>query len=260
MSTWRQLESGIVVPDEIAGSWERVARNRYVAHADMLGMSRLTARNPRLAWDAVSKMTRARKKVLDLSFTANGARVAIRDRVAAFTFSDTILIFTKGDDEDDLRAMLIVCLELFSQILHGSVPVRLGVAHGLFVFNGDEGLFVGPPLVKAHDLGEEAQWIGAVLDETVADRARRLNPGFFSDRELPLVVDWSVPVKSGSSAPVAVLGWPRSHRRNFTVEPPIGVEDFYRAFEQFFGPLSGLRREDRRKYENTVEFVNAMLE
>ncbi len=258
MNTWRRIESGLFVPDPVAGDWDRVAKNRYVAFVDMLGLSGLTLKNPKLAWAAVSKMTQAKEKKLSESFSVGNRHFFFKDHVAAFTFSDTILLFTKGDDADDLRSVLIICLELFAQVLHGSIPVRIGVAHGQFVFNGDEGLFVGAPLVNAYRLGEAAQWIGAVLDKTVAEHARKLQPEFQSDG-LPLVVDWDVPVKSGATEMRPVLSWPRSHRGNFTVAPPISVGDFYRAFEQFFGPWSSLRPEDRCKYENTVNFVNAML-
>ena len=256
---YRKTEGGILIPEAIAGSWERVAKNRYVAHVDMLGMSHLTLTNPQLAWAAVSKMAEAKKRVFGLSFTVDGRDVAIRDHVATFTFSDTILLFTKGDEEADLRAMLIVCLELFAQVLHGSIPVRAGIAHGLFVFNQDEDLFVGPPLVKAYEIGEAAQWIGAVVEDSVAERARGIEPQFLSSDGLPLVVEWEVPVKSGESMRRSVLAWPRSHRRNFTIPAPISVEAFYSAFEQFFGPLSSLRSIDRTKYVNTVSFVNEML-
>jgi hypothetical protein len=259
MNAWRRLESGILVPDPVAGEWNRVAKNRYVAHVDMLGMSGLILKNPKLAWEAVSKMTQAKKKKLSDSFTVGNRHSFFKDHVAAFTFSDTILLFTKSDDADDLRAILMVCLELFAQVLHGSIPVRIGVAHGQFVFNGDEGLFVGPPLVHAYRQGEAAQWIGAVLDKTVADGARKLQPEFLSYDRLPLVVDWDVPVKPGGTELHPVLSWPRSHRKNFAVALPISVEDFYRAFVQLFGPWSSLRSEDRRKYENTVSFVNATL-
>jgi hypothetical protein len=95
MGTWRRVESGIIVPDEVAGSWDRVARNRFVAHADMLEMAGLTVRDPKLAWNAVSKMTRARQRVFDLAFTVSDRYTRIRDRVAAFTFSDTIVLFTQ---------------------------------------------------------------------------------------------------------------------------------------------------------------------
>jgi hypothetical protein len=260
----RRLESGIFVPDAVAGEWDRVARPRYVAHVDMLGMSGLTVHNPTLAWAAVSKMTEAKKKVISYSLTVDDHNVVVSEHVAAFTFSDTILLFTKGEEPDDLRALLTVCLELFAQVLHGSIPVRMGVAHGVFVFNHEEGLFVGPPLVEAYKLGEEAQWIGALVDSTVAQRSSELRPEFLSDG-LPLVVNWRVPVKTSartsrvSRRQRSVLNWPRSHRGSFPVKPPVSVYDFYQAFEQLFGAFSKLQPRERAKYENTVEFVNAML-
>ena len=67
---------------------------------------------------------------------------------------------------------------MFSLLLSRSIPVRIGVAHGLFVLNFDVGVFVGPALVKAYRLGEEAQWLGAVLDDTVAERTLTLQPPF----------------------------------------------------------------------------------
>jgi hypothetical protein len=45
----------------------------------------------------------------------------------------------------------------------------VGISYGLFVFNQDEDLFVGPPLVKAYEIGEAAQWIGTVLEVSVAE-------------------------------------------------------------------------------------------
>jgi hypothetical protein len=153
VNAWRKTESNL--PGAIAGAWERVARNRYVAHMDMLGMSELTLRDPKLAWAAVSEMPLARqRRVQGLSYTIGGNDLRIADHVAAFTFSDTILLFTKGDEAEDLRSILFACLEMLTLLLSRSVPVRIGVAHGLFVFNLDEGLLVGPPLIQAYRLGE----------------------------------------------------------------------------------------------------------
>jgi len=260
MGGWRKTEGGLFVPDTVAGAWDRVAKNRYVAHVDMLGMTELTLQNPERAWHAASKMTIAKKKVLDCSMTIDGRHFSIKDHVAAFTFSDTILLFTKGDDMDDLRTILIVCLELLAQTIHGSIPVRIGVAHGQFVFNGDEGLFVGPPLIHAYRLGEAAQWIGAVVDQTVAERASTLVPAL-TGQKLPLVVQWDVPIKGGGTERHPVLAWPHSHKANFTVPAPISLEDFCLAFERLFEkPLADFRPSDRAKYSNTLAFVNQMLE
>lgn len=97
MSAWRITDSGIFLPDEIAGAWDRVARNRYVAHVDMLGMSELSVRNPSLAWSALSEMVIARRpRMQNLSYTLNGREVRVADNVGAFTFSDTVLLFTRG--------------------------------------------------------------------------------------------------------------------------------------------------------------------
>jgi hypothetical protein len=259
VSAWRKTEAGIYAPDEVAGAWERVAKNRYVAHVDMLGMSQLTLLNPKLAWSVVSDMAIALRRVLAISYVVNGRDIKIADHVASFTFSDTVLLFTRGDEAEDLRSILFACLELFAQLLSRSAPFRIGVAHGLFVFNQDENAFVGPPLIQAYRLGEEARWLGAVLDEPVAHQASQLEPALQDSRQLDLIVQWSVPVSSGGTRLRSVLAWPRSHRNNFRVKPPISVRTFYQAFVQFFGPLSDLRPKDRAKYKNTVAFVNAML-
>ncbi len=226
----------------------------------MLGMSELTLRDPRLAWSAVSEMPLARRRrVQALSYTVNGHDTRIADHVEAFTFSDTVLLFTRSDDAEDLRSILFACVEMLAQLLHRCIPVRIGVAHGLFVFNLDEGLFVGPPLIQAYRIGEEAQWLGAVLDDPVAEQAAQLEPAFSDVKGLDMVVPWNVPLRNGTSVRRPVLAWPRSHRANLQVEPPVSIDQFYQAFERLFGPLSGLPPADRAKYENTVSFLNAML-
>lgn len=259
MNTWRKTEGGIYAPDEVAGAWERVAKNRYVAHVDMLGMSQLTLLDPKLAWSVVSDTVIALRRVMALSYLLNGRDTKIADHVASCTFSDTILLFTKGNEAEDLRSILFACLELFAQRLSCCAPFRIGVAHGLFVFNQDENAFVGPPLIQAYRVGEEAQWLGAVLDEPVALQASKLEPALQDAQQLDLIVQWNVPVNSEGTRLRSVLAWPRSHRNNFQVQPPISVESFYQGFMQLFGPLSNLRPRDRAKYENTVAFVNAML-
>ena len=70
----------------------------------------------------------------------------------------------------------------------------------------------------------------------------------------------NVPLKSDGSVSRPVLARPRSQRGNFRDEPPVSVEQFYEAFEQLSGPVSVLSLTARAEYENTVAFVNAMLE
>lgn len=260
MGTWKLTEGGLYLPEKESGAWERVAQNRYVAHLDMLGMSGLTLRDPKLAWSAISRMINARKRRPEsLSYQIDGRRIRIAEHVSTFTFSDTILLFTKGDEPEDLRSILFSCLELFSLLLNQGIPVRIGVAHGLFIFNQEEYAFVGPPLVEAYKMGEGAQWLGIVLDQMTARKVSELKPPLQDANARNIVVQWNVPKKSDVNSPQPVLAWPRSHSRNFLVPPPITIEQFYQAFEPLFGPIDGLRPADRDKYKNTLAFVNEML-
>jgi len=232
---------------------------RFVAHVDMLGMSTLTVNDPHRAWAALSRFAQARNDILQIAFTIvpTGETVHLSQRLAVLTFSDTVLAFSQSDELADLHAILILASELLCRSMSYSIPVRAGIAHGPFVFNLDEQLFAGPPLVEAYHLGESAQWLGVVLDETTARRARAIPHQ--SDRGRALVVEWDVSVKSSGTIRRQVLSWPESHRGNFQVNLPISASTFYKPFEHISGPWSSLPLTTCAKYESTVAFINAQL-
>ena len=138
--------------------------NRFVAHFDMLGMSTLTKRDPDLAWKKLSALGHARDKRLSLGIQRLDTNETITDQIRTFTFSDTVIAFSKGTAENDALAMVLLMTELFTYSLHLGVPLRGGIAHGRFAFNLELNLFSGPALVDAYELGESAQWLGIVLD------------------------------------------------------------------------------------------------
>lgn len=234
------------------------AESRYVAYLDMLGMSQLTVRDPELAWQALSGLNETQQEILGLEIELLTTGNRIRDRVRAFTFSDSIVMFSLSDELPDTWAMVILASELFTQALHCCIPVRGAIAHGRFLFNLERNLFAGPPLVSAYHLAEEAQWLGVRVDEAVAARAQAIPIN--SPRGRPVVIEWGVRVKSGARIVSHVVDWVETHRANFTVPPPIGVEAFYEAFVRMFGRLEELPLDVRVKYENTVEFVNERLQ
>lgn len=230
---------------------------RYVAHLDMLGMSELAIRDPDLAWAVLSKLSLAKEERLGLQIERLDTHEVIRDRVTSFTFSDTIIVFSRSDESADGHAMILLVTELFTKALHYSVPLRGGIAHGRFMFNLDHNLFAGPALVKAYRLSEEAQWLGIRVDEAVAERAAAIP--IRSDRGRNAVITWPVPIKSGESEFSNVIDWVETHRANFLVSAPIAVDAFYGPFRELFGPFGNLPAGVRVKYENTVAFINQRL-
>jgi len=134
----------------------------------MLGMSALIRRDPELAWQKLSALSTAKQERLSLDIKRMETGECIQDQVRAFTFSDTIVAFSKSDTDNDALSIVLLTTELFASSLYYCVPLRGGIAHGLFAFNFDLNLFSGPALLDAYELGESSQWLGISLDKKVA--------------------------------------------------------------------------------------------
>lgn len=100
--------------------------NRYVAHFDMLGMGPLIKLAPNLAWEKLSALSHARQERMRLGIQRLQMNELIADQTCAFTFSDTIVSFSKGNSENDALALLFLTTELFTPALHYWIPLRGG--------------------------------------------------------------------------------------------------------------------------------------
>lgn len=231
------------------------SHTRYVAHIDILGMSTIVARDHDEAWAMLSALVDARDKSTNVSleFKNLGQLIHVPEHVKAITFSDTILLLTRGDTDADLRAITIAVTQIFCSALYNRVPVRAGVAKGIFYVNFERSMFAGPALIDAYHIGEAAQWLGVVLSASVALDAKALD---LTSGQSQVVVDWPVPTKCGTSAQ-SVINWPAVMASQLKVAPQFSTATFYEIFEPTFGPFMGLDVRIRMKYENTVEFFNA---
>ncbi|MBN2107072.1 MAG: hypothetical protein JW832_06560 [Deltaproteobacteria bacterium] len=230
---------------------------RFVAHLDMLGMSSLTKANPTKAWEMLSRLDEAKKKVLDIDIEIKDTGELIVDRVRTFTFSDTIILYSRGNSEHDAIAMFSLSNELLYQAsLFYSVPLRGGIALGQFWFNEENNLFSGPALVEAYEIGECSQWIGVCTQNEAAKEFTKMKLAI-SERGGKTIVPWSVPQKKGKIIEQQVLNWPETYAHDWFGPVPLTIDVFYRQFEDTFGPYESLPQSVKSKYENTVNFFNA---
>ena len=227
--------------------------NRFVAHADMLGMSDVALRDPHLAFAVLSRLSDAKDEILNMGIEVISSGLVIRDQIEQIIFSDTVVIVTKSDSEADVYAVTLLCAEFFYRALSYNVPIRAGVAHGVFLDDPNRNLFVGPPLVNAYRLGESAAWLGIVVDSVTASRARAIP--LQSDRGKSIIVDYDVPLSSGGKVVRPVVDWVEPHRTHFRMSLPTSGREFY-TFDQLFGPFDQLPKKIQVKYENTAEFIN----
>ncbi|MFC1825390.1 hypothetical protein ACFL9T_21975 [Thermodesulfobacteriota bacterium] len=230
---------------------------RYVAHLDILGMSKIVEKDADEAWGMLSDLVDVRDKAIsyEIEFHETNKRVSVIDEIKMVTFSDTILLFTKGDSPTELRCMIILLAEIFHKAMCRCVPVRAGLAVGKFYFNLDKSMYAGPALIKAYRVGEAAQWLGISLDESVQGKAVSLEMKTDGSR---VVVKWAVPMKKGCKD-VYVINWPAIFAHDLKVDPPISTAQFYQAFKSTFGDFETLPNAVKSKYENTVSFMNHQL-
>ena len=225
--------------------------NNFAAHFDMLGFGNAVLKDFNEAWGALSDLWFAMDKALRTVAISIHTGLPLVDRVRSQFFSDSVILYTAHDSGDDLIAILIVAGALFGESLRTCVPLRGGIAHGRFQMDPQKAIFMGESLVRAHRIGEDAQWLGIVLDERIAEAARETTL-----REY--VVAWDIVGKDGNETTRRVLNWVKLYADSLK-KPPITLAEFYQPFERLFGPYDALTLEVRRKYENTVAFVNAHL-
>ncbi len=211
---------------------------RFVAYFDMLGMKNAILRDIDEAWGALCDINAAKKRIYELAIEVKNTGHTIKDRVQAFFFSDTVIIFTRSNEIEDLYSILTLSSELFSNALSRCVPLRGAIAYGKFYFNIEEYLFLGEPLITAYKLGESCQWLGIVVDDPVAKMAE--------EAAINEIIQWDVPLKDNRVQRRYVINWPWIFRDNFTVKP-VSLEMFYQAFEPLFGPFDGLQEMEKIK-------------
>ena len=230
---------------------------RYVDHIDVLGMSDLVNRNFDGAWSMLSDLVSVKEKALSYAyeFVEEKQLVPIQDNIGSVVFSDTMLLYTNGVGRVELQSLLVLSSEVFHKALFRCVPVRVGIAVGEFRVDSARSMYAGPALIDAYRVGEESQWLGIALSDSLRDEALALK---MKTRSSDVIVPWHVPIKGGVVAR-HVLNWPAAFAHDFKVKPPITVAQFYVAFEQSFGPFDSLPGNVQAKYRSTVEFINTQL-
>jgi len=238
---------------------DKLDHNRYVAHFDMLGFKSAIARNLDEAWGALCDLRSSMDKILRIAIGSISTDQVIADRIRAYIFSDSILIFTFSNKPEDLKAILILSSHLFSDSLASCVPLRGGISFGKFYFDLEQHLFCGIPFVQAYQIAERAQWLGIVVHDSVAKNYFD-EPSKPTSGKTPVLVQWDVPIKPSGQKKHWVINWPHIFKHSFNKPAPITTEDFYQAFERLFGSYDKLKEDARIIYVNTVEFINCALD
>lgn len=220
-------------------------------------MKQLMNKNPEEAWQVLSGLSIARDHIYDIEveFADTGKKARFANEVFSVMFSDTIVFFTKGDSDEELSLIIMAVSELLHKAILHFVPVRAGIVRGKFFFNIDKSMYAGPALIDAYRLGESAQWIGIVVDESIYSTANKIP---LMSGHSSVAIKAKIPHKN-SSVDGYAINWPATYAHDLKVKPPIPINLFYSMFSSWFGPFESLGESEQKKYIHTVDFMNKQL-
>ncbi len=230
---------------------------RMVAVCDILGFTGLLDSRPlqqvvsshldyfRRALDFAVRQRKAADNVISLS--------ALREqqRVGVAWFSDTVLLYSLGDSDEDCRRVIeTVAWLLFVTMFKSTTRIRAGIGYGELYVDAANEVFIGPAIVDAHRLEKAQEWAGGALTESAAKRIPPAVADDWKERYFSwYLVPYRVPLKrqGGGARDGLAVDWTR------------GIHD-YQKF-----PWSGASivptREDRQtrrdvvtKWRNTKKF------
>ncbi|MBI5449817.1 MAG: hypothetical protein HY940_00515 [Gammaproteobacteria bacterium] len=223
----------------------------FVAHFDILGMSSVLRKSNGTAWQLLCDLADA-TDVEELPLSKE-----LRDGIAERFFSDTIIMRTRGDDSDSLKAIIARAFELFRCAFRFGIPLRAGIAHGSWFeasASDRHDLFTGDALLRAYYIGETQQLLSIAICDVARDGFLQ-NPFTFRSGA-PVIKDYLVPVKGGGHQNRAVLNWPAICQNEFRNLQPLTAQTLASYFSEF-GHYETLGNSERAKYENTVAFLRS---
>ncbi len=183
-----------------------------IAVCDILGFSELVENNPTelivtdvLGWFSKSLYHSIHKDQFPDEIP-NRTLIEGHELIGSAWFSDTILLYTKRDEDEAIRQLIMtVGWLIFENIFHTPTRIRAGLAYGEAFIDPANAMFVGKPIVEAYRLEKRQQWSGAALTQSACERIPEYaRSGKFADW---WVVPYPVPLKSNTTIDTLAVNW-----------------------------------------------------
>lgn len=85
-------------------------------------------------------------------------------------FSDTIILISENSSFEAAARLLIMAWRLMQAFFSADLPLRGAVAFGELHTVAEHQIYIGPALVRAHELEAAQAWAGAVIDPSFLER------------------------------------------------------------------------------------------
>jgi hypothetical protein len=134
-------------------------KSRWFCYLDLLGFRNLVLS------EAAAHVIELYDEVL--AKLADGAEPKRPLGISYSWFSDTFIIFSRGDSLREFSLVEQAGRVFFQRLILKDIPVRGALTHGKLYSNVERNIFIGPALIDAYEYGEKQQWLGFILTPSV---------------------------------------------------------------------------------------------
>lgn len=139
---------------------------RFVTFLDILGFKDSVLREDHS--EIYKRLLNLSNSIENIEKTVNGTELnEIKSEVKSFTFSDSIIIFSKSNSINDLNAMLITAIQVMTDSIEMGIPLKGAMAYGKISINQNKRIFFGQPIIDSYLLEEDVKYFGVTIHNSV---------------------------------------------------------------------------------------------
>ncbi|CAN5236499.1 hypothetical protein BH09BAC4_BH09BAC4_10580 [soil metagenome] len=220
--------------------WE-TSTDRYVGFLDIMGFKdMITRRTHDEVYELMQNVSKSVSSIQSVFAVDYESEADIDLNITMILFSDSIMVFTRDDEEHSLENLIASISALSDSLFADGVPHKGAIAFGKMTLDFNKSIFFGQPLVDAFLLQDELKFYGIVVHGT-AER----NGDIFEDES---VIEYNCPFKNGIA-------------KHLTIAPGISLTDEFeeKTVDKLIEKVAKFRvttSGSLRKYiDNTLDYL-----
>lgn len=128
----------------------------------------------------------------------------LRLKVESVVFSDSVIAWVPMK-QGFANPFIKWCCDFICEGLSMELPIRGAISAGDVILDKDKGFYLGKPIVEAHNLEKNQDWIGMAFSHQATW------PPLIADISPRLLMEYQIPIKKGNITPISP-DWPRVWR------------------------------------------------
>ena len=181
--------------------------------------------------------------------------VEIGDVFEIKQISDTFFLFPKNSEPDSLILLVIFMNAVINNCLSLGYPLRGAITKGGYGKIHDN--FIGPAIVRVHQLEQDQKWAGGILD--VGKFTDEASINIISElTNKGCLIEYPIPLKGAVDGNFLALGWPWFNKTSWEHSIQNWIHCAYWEFTQFNAQHDSVKIKEKK--EATFAFQEYWIE